>query len=50
MEQGLAAEEVEKVFGGYLQEMSEAEKHLYNLDGKVICGVISEETGKQFMY
>lgn len=47
IEQGLKAEEVEKVFGEYLQEMSETEKRLYNLDGKVVCGVISEETNKQ---
>ena len=47
IEQGLKAEEVEKVFGEYLQEMSEAEKRLYNLDGKVVCGVIPQETNKR---
>lgn len=47
IEQGLKADEVEKVFGEYLQDMSETEKRLYNLDGKVVCGVISEETNKQ---
>ena len=47
IEQGLEAEEIEKVFGGYLQDLSDEEKRLYNLDGKVVCGVISEETDKQ---
>ena len=47
IEQGLEAEEIEKVFGRYLQDLSDEEKRLYNLDGKVVCGVISEETDKQ---
>jgi len=47
MENTLAAPEVEEVFGRYLQEMSEEAKELYNLDGKVVRGVISEETDKQ---
>ncbi len=47
MENALDAGEVEKVFGEYLLSMSEDEKRLWNLDGKVVCGVRSEETNKQ---
>jgi len=46
-ENAIDAAEVEKVFGEYLQIMSEDEPELWNLDGKVICGVKSEETDKQ---
>ncbi len=44
LENGIDAVEVEKVFGEYLLSMSEEEKRLWNLDGKIICGVKSEET------
>ncbi len=47
MENALDAEEVEKVFGEYLLSMSEDEQKLWNLDGKVVCGVKAEETDKQ---
>ncbi|MDQ3180332.1 MAG: ISAs1 family transposase [Acidobacteriota bacterium] len=46
-ENAIDAVEVEKVFGEYLHLMSEDESELWNLDGKVICGVKSEETDKQ---
>lgn len=47
LEKAIEAEEVERVFGEYLLSMSEEEKQLWNLDGKVVCGVKSEETDKQ---
>ncbi len=47
LENAMAASEVEKVFGGYLQAMREEEKNLLNLDGKVLCGIKSEEPDKQ---
>ena len=47
LENGIDAVEVEKVFGEYLLSMSEEEKRLWNLDGKIICGVKSEETGNR---
>jgi predicted transposase YbfD/YdcC len=47
MENGMKAEEVEKVFGEYLSKMSEEEKEQWNIDGKVICGVKSGETDNQ---
>jgi len=47
MENAIKAEEVEKVFGEYLRSMSEDEQELWNLDGKVICPVKSEETDQQ---
>lgn len=47
MENALDAEEVEKVFGEYLLSMSEEEQKLWNLDGKVVCGVKAEETENQ---
>jgi len=47
LENAIEAEEVEKVFGEYLLSISEAEKRLWNLDGKVVCSVKSEETDNQ---
>jgi len=47
LENALEAEEVEKVFGGYLLAMSEDEQEFWNLDGKVVCGIKPEETDKQ---
>ncbi len=47
LENGIDAVEVEKVFGEYLLSMSEEEQRLWNLDGKVVCSVKSEETDKQ---
>lgn len=47
LENAIKAEEVEKVFGEYLRSMSEDEQELWNLDGKVICSVKSEETDQQ---
>ena len=47
LENAIQAEEVEKVFGEYLLKMTEDEKQLWNLDGKVVCSVKSEETEKQ---
>lgn len=47
LENAIEAVEVEKVFGEYFLSMSEDEKELWNLDGKVVCGVKSEETGNQ---
>ncbi len=46
-EKAIDAAEVEKVFGEYLHLMSEDENRLWNLDGKVVCGVRLEETDKQ---
>ena len=47
IEQALEAAEVEKVFGQYLLAMSADEAALWNLDGKVVCQVKSEETDRQ---
>ena len=47
LENAIQAEEVEKVFGEYLLLMTEDEKRLWNLDGKVVCSVKSEESEKQ---
>ncbi len=47
LENAIQAEEVEKVFGEYLLLMTEDEKRLWNLDGKVVCSVKSEEPDKQ---
>jgi len=47
IENAIDAAQVEKLFGEYLQSMSEDESELWNLDGKVVCGVRSEETDKQ---
>jgi predicted transposase YbfD/YdcC len=47
LENAVEASEVEKVFGEYLLKMSEDEKRLWNLDGKVVCSVKAEETDKQ---
>lgn len=38
---------MEKVFGEYLRSMSDDELELWNLDGKVVCSVKSEETDQQ---
>jgi predicted transposase YbfD/YdcC len=47
LENAIQAEEVEKIFGEYLLLMTEDEKQLWNLDGKVICSIKSGETDKQ---
>jgi predicted transposase YbfD/YdcC len=47
LENAIEAQNVEQVFGEYLLSMSEDEQELWNLDGKVICSVKSEETQKQ---
>ncbi len=47
LENAIEAEEVEKVFGEYFLSMSEDEQQLWNLDGKVIRSIKSEETDKQ---
>ena len=47
LENAIKAQELEQVFGEYLLSMSEDEQELWNLDGKVICSVKSEETQKQ---
>jgi len=47
IENAIEAAEVEKVFGKYLLSMSEDEPELWNLDGKIVCGVKSGETDKQ---
>lgn len=47
MENGMEAAEVEQVFGEYLSLMSEEEKEQWNLDGKVLRSVKSEETDHQ---
>lgn len=47
LENAIKAEEVEKVFGEYLRSMSADEQELWNLDGKVVCRVKSEETDRQ---
>jgi len=47
LENAIQAAEVEKVFGEYLLLMTEDEKRLWNLDGKVVCSVKSEESEKQ---
>lgn len=43
LEKAIDAQEVEKVFGKYLAQMSEDEADGWNLDGKVVCGVRSED-------
>ena len=47
LENAIQAEEVEKIFGEYLFLMSQDEKQLWNLDGKVVCSIKSGETEKQ---
>jgi predicted transposase YbfD/YdcC len=47
LENGLDAEEVEKVFAAYLRALSEEDREAWNLDGKVVRGVKAEGTGKQ---
>ncbi len=47
IEKAIDVAEVEKVFGEHLRQMSAEEKDLWNLDGKVVCSVKSEETDKQ---
>src|SRR5215210_7556274 len=47
MENAMKVEEVEQVLGEYLSKMGEEEKEQWNIDGKVICGVKSEETDNQ---
>ncbi len=47
VENAIDAAEVEKVFGEYLAAISEEDKQLWNLDGKVVCRVRSEETDRQ---
>ncbi len=47
LENAIDAVEVEKVFGEYLLSMSEDEQQLWNLDGKVVSSVRSEETDNQ---
>lgn len=47
LENGMKASEVEEVFGEYLGQMSEDELEQWNIDGKVLCGVKSEETDNQ---
>ena len=45
--QNIEAADFDEKIGRYFQSMSCEERQLYNLDGKVLCGVISEETDKQ---
>ena len=47
MENAIQAEEVEKVFGEYLSQMSEDEPGQWSLDGKVMCGIKSQEEDNQ---
>lgn len=47
LENAVEPAEVEKVFGEYLLLMTEDEKRLWNLDGKVVCRVRAEEPEKQ---
>lgn len=42
LEKAIDANQVEAVFGKYLSEMSEDEAAAWNLDGKVVCSVQSE--------
>jgi hypothetical protein len=37
LDKALKASELEAVFGGFLRSLSETEKELLNLDGKVLC-------------
>jgi predicted transposase YbfD/YdcC len=43
LEKAIDAKQVEEVFGKYLAEMSEDEAEGWNLDGKVVCSVRSED-------
>jgi predicted transposase YbfD/YdcC len=47
LENAIEPSEVEKVFGEFLQSMSADEQPLWNLDGKVVCGVKAEGTDRQ---
>jgi predicted transposase YbfD/YdcC len=40
------AAEFDKKVGKYFQSLSSAERQLYNLDGKVVCGTIAKETSE----
>jgi predicted transposase YbfD/YdcC len=41
------AAEFDKKVGEYFQTLSSAERQLYNLDGKVVCGTVDKETSEQ---
>lgn len=47
LDNALQAAEVEEVFGEFLRSLSESEKELLNLDGKVLCQIMAEETDRQ---
>lgn len=45
--QNIKASDFDKKIGRYFQSLSSEERQLYNLDGKVLCGTMSNETDKQ---
>lgn len=45
--QSVEAADFDEKIGRYFQSLSSEERQLYNLDGKVVCGTISKETGNQ---
>jgi len=47
LETGVNVNEMEAIFGEYLQGLSQEEENLLNLDGKVVCRVIDQETDRR---
>jgi len=45
--QNIDASEFDEKVGKYFQSLSSDERKLFNLDGKVVCGTIAKETGRQ---
>lgn len=45
--QNLEAPELNEKISRYFQSLSCGERLLYNLDGKIVCGTIAEQTGQQ---
>jgi len=45
--QNIDATDFDGRVGNYFQSLSDEERQLYNIDGKVVCGTIDKETDKQ---
>jgi hypothetical protein len=50
LRQNIDAAEFDERVGRYFQSLSAEERRLYNLDGKVVCGTVDPETGKQLYF
>jgi hypothetical protein len=45
--QNIDSSDFDKRIGNYYHSLSEEERQLYNLDGKVVCGTVDKKTDKQ---